>query len=247
MVLDVDLSQIEWRIKAFLAQEPTMLQEIRNSVDQHAATCTSPDMMALPLTKDNRQNAKIFNFRAIYCRPETAPYAYYMDPDMPNFSQKRWETIIEGFFKKYNGLLTYHKECVSEVRKTGQLVGPTGRIWKFQKVEKRGGYKDYSEPQIYNYPTSGTAADIIKLAIVVANKRRLQEGLIKSLPMIAVHDSYVWDTPEEECESLAKIVIETFREIPFLCKKHFGFEISCPITGEASFGKSWGEQMVIEL
>jgi len=64
MILDADLAQIEWRIAADLSEDPTMIADLLAGVDQHAATCTSPDMMALPLTKANRQDAKIFNFRA---------------------------------------------------------------------------------------------------------------------------------------------------------------------------------------
>ena len=240
MILDVDLSQIEWRICAVLSQDPIMLEEIRSGIDQHAATCTSPDMMNLPLTKDNRTDAKIFNFRAIYCNPSSASYAYFMDPKMPDFPQKRWEAILEGFFKKYSGMGAWHNEIIKQVRKTGELRGPTGRIWKFDKQQQKGGWYDYSVAQIRNYPVQGTAGDLIKLAMVYIEKRRRQARLLKSKLMIGVHDCLVWDTPEEEAYELAEIAIRTFREIPELVKRHFNFDINCPITGEAELGPSWG-------
>lgn len=224
-----------------------MLEEIRSGVDQHAATCTSPDMMDLPLTKENRSDAKIFNFRAIYCDPRTAPYAYYMDTKMPSFSKKRWEEIVTGFFTKYNGLGDWHGDIINTVRKTGELRGPTGRLWKFNKQLKKGGYYDYSVAQIRNYPVQGTAGDLIKLALVYINKRRLKQGLVKSKLCMSVHDSIIWDSPEEEVEQLARINIETFREIPELAKKHFGFDINVPITGEAEAGPSWGNMRGIVL
>lgn len=240
MILDVDLSQIEWRAAAFLSQDPVMCGEIRAGQDQHAFTCT--ELMELPLTKENRTDAKIFNFRFIYADLDTAAYAYYMDVNMPNFSQKKWDNIIQGAADKYSGLAKWHEEIVNEVRKSGMLIGPTGRRWYFKKEMKRGGYKDYSKPKIYNYPVQGTSGDLIKLAMVVANKRRLKAGLTESKQIITVHDSYIWDSPENEVEKLARIILEVFQELPDLCKKHFGFYINVPITGEATWGLNWGDQ-----
>lgn len=240
MILDVDLSQIEWRVCAYLSQDPVMCEEIRQGQDQHAYTCT--ELMELPLTKENRTDAKIFNFRFIYANIDTAAYAYYMDTKMPNFSQRKWDSIIEAAAEKYNGLVKWHDEIVQTVRKTGQLTGPTGRIWKFKKEPRKGGYLDYSVAKIYNYPVQGTSGDIIKLAMVVANKRRLAAGLTKSKQVITVHDSYIWDSPEDEVEQLARIILETFQDIPNLCQKYFGFYINVPIDGEATWGPSWGQQ-----
>ncbi len=229
----------------YLSQDPMMLHEIREGIDQHAATCTG--MMEMELTKDNRTDAKLFNFRAIYANPETSWYGYFMDNKMPNFSKDKWKDIVKGFFEKYAGLATWHQQIIDEVRKTGMYKGPTGRIWKFNKYPQKGGYLDYDVGQIRNYMVQGTSGDIIKLAMVVANKKRLATGLIESKQVITVHDSYIWDTPEHEAKELAKIIIEVFREIPELCQKYFGFRINCPITGEADLGLSWGDMKGLNI
>jgi DNA polymerase-1 len=223
-----------------------MLQEIRDGADPHADTCIN--LMELPLTKENRTTAKGFNFRMIYAVPKSAAYAFYMDPSQPNFSQKKWDKIVTDFFTKYKGLDDWHKANYDLVCKQGFYTGPTGRIWKFHKEKMKGGYEAYSVAKTRNYQIQGTAGDIIKIAMVVANKRRLKAGLLKSLPLIPVHDSYVWDSPEDEVEPLAKIIIDTFREIPELTYKYFGFRINCPINGEAEVGKvSWGDMIKLEV
>lgn len=238
MILDCDLSQIEWRMAAFLSQDPIMCQEVRDGVDQHAATCTN--LMELELTKANRQDAKIFNFRAIYCNPKSGAYAYYMDPKMPSFSQKKWDGIVESFFEKYAGLQRWHDAIEKEVRKTGQLTGPTGQQWVFKKEKKKQGYYDYSKEKIYNYPVQGTSGALIKLALVTIRNRA--KHLKNKKFIMTVHDSLIWDVHESEVEELGKLNLEVFQELPDLCKKHFGFHINLPIIGEATYGPTWGEQ-----
>lgn len=242
MILDVDLSQIEWRVCADLTQDPVMIAEIKSGQDQHAYTCEH--LMELPVTKENRGNAKIFNFRAIYADPNTAAYAYYMDTKMPNFSQKKWNNVVEGFFDKYSGMVKAHEQWIKEVRKTGQLTGPTGRIWKFRKEQKRG-YWDYSVTKPRNYPVQGSSGDLIKLALIKIRARI--SHVPNALLTMTVHDSIILDIEEQHIEEVARICINTFRELPQLAKKYFNWDISVPIDGEAEYGPSWGDmrQLII--
>lgn len=235
-IVDVDLSQIEWRVAAFLSQDKVMMDEIRNGVDQHAAACT--DIMELPLTSENRTDAKIFNFRAIYCDENTGWYGFYMDNKMPDFSKDKWKDIVNNFFTKYNGLLRWHNRIVNEVRNNGQLRGPTGRIWRFKKYKQKGGYYDYSKAQIYNYPVQGTAGDIIKLVSVITMKR-LQYLDLKKIIMI-VHDSMIFDVSPKLIDDVIEICLQTMEETPQLLKKYFDIDFNVPITGEAKVGASWG-------
>jgi len=212
-----------------------MLSEIRNGVDQHSATCVN--LMELPLTKENRFDAKIYNFRAIYCNQQTAWYGYFMDNKMPAFSQKKWKGIVEGFFEKYAGLTAWHKELVNTVYKCGELIGPTGRRWNFKKYPKKDGSFDYSVGEIYNYPVQGMSGDIIKLATVVARNRlrHINPDLI-----MLVHDSQIWDVPDSISEEVYTVCLQVFNDIPQLLKKYFNINFNVPICGEAAIGKSWG-------
>jgi DNA polymerase I-like protein with 3'-5' exonuclease and polymerase domains len=244
MILDVDLSQIEWRVCADMTKDPVMIAEIMAGQDQHAFTCTAADMMNLPLTKDNRTDAKIFNFRAIFTNPETAAYAYYMDAKMPPFTQKRWNHITEGFYDKYKGMVATHNLWIDEVRKTGQLVGPTGRIWKFVKEQKKG-YYDYSVTKPRNYPVQGSSGDLIKLALIKI-KQRISH-IPRALLTMTVHDSIILDVEEKHIEETATICIHTFRKIPEFAKQYFDWDICVPIDGEAEFGPTWGDMREIVI
>jgi DNA polymerase-1 len=242
MILDVDLSQIEWRVVADITGDPVMIQEIKEGQDQHAHSCEH--LMELPVTKDNRTDAKIFNFRAIYADPDSAPYAYYMDNKMPNFTKKKWDGICEGFFSHYAGMSQAHIEWIEYVRKHGTFTGPTGRIWQFVKENKRGIY-DYSVTKIRNYPVQGTSGDVIKMALIKLNQaiKHIPECLLT----MTVHDSIIMDMPEKYIEPVAKDAIEIFQSIPDLMKKYFDWEMKVPITGEADAGLSWGTTVQLEI
>lgn len=242
MLLECDFSQVEWRICAALTQDPIMVRELWDGVDVHAEHCVK--LMERELTKENRQDAKILNFRIIFADEKSAPYAFYMDQKMPDFSQKKWEAICEGFYSKYQVFSSVHKDWCKQVNKCGYIIGPTGRRWEFDKHLKKGGYHAYNKAQIYNYPVQGTSGDIIKLAMVYVRKR------IKHLPVYlinTVHDSLILDGDgEEHCIEAGRICLETFREIPDLVKKHFNWDMGVPITGEISIGNSWGNTKEIK-
>lgn len=243
MIVDADLAQIEWRICADLCNVQRMIDDLWKGQDQHAFACT--EMMELPLTKDNRGDAKIFNFRAIYAEEDVAAYAYYMDTKMPSFSKKKWDFIVERFFSAYPELVRTHAEWVSTVRKTGQLIGPTGRIWKFDKQKKRG-YMDYSKSQIYNYPVQGSSGDIIKMCIIKI-RQDMERYKLKARMCNTVHDSIIFDSPEDEVKNLGEICVTHFRNVPKYLKDSFGWELKVPIDGEVEFGPSWGEMVQLEI
>ena len=235
LILDVDLAQIEWRVEADLTQDPVMMQEIACGRDQHAYTCVHH--MERELTKQNRTEAKIFNFRAIYIDPKVAPFAYFMDTTMPSFSKKKWQAVVDGFFDHYNVMASAHLAWIDEVNLNGQIVGKTGRIWKFHKEEKK--YWAYNGNKIRNYPVQGSAGDLLKLAMVYIRRRVTQ--VYPAVKMcIAVHDSVIFDLPKELALPVAKICIEVFELLPQLAEEHFNWKISVPITGDAKAGPSWG-------
>lgn len=243
MIVDADLKAIEWRIEADLCNVSKMIDDLWRGVDAHNYACT--ELMELPLEGENRNNAKIFNFRAIYAEQSVAAYAYYMDPKMPMFSKKKWDAIVERFFQAYPEIVSTHTEWVNEVRQNGQLIGPTGRIWKFDKVQKRG-YMDYSASQIYNYPVQGSSGDIIKMCIIKI-AQDLRKYNMKSLMCNTVHDSIIFDAPEKEVQNLGEICVTHFRKVPEYLLKYFNWELKVPIDGEVQYGPSWGEMKELKL
>lgn len=225
---------MEWRTAAFLSQDPIMMQEIHDGIDQHTETCIS--LMELPFSEENRVSAKAFNFRMIYADEDKSWYGFFMDSNMPSFSRNKWKDLVIGFYNKYNGLREQHFKDVQEVSKKGFLRGPTGRLWYFHKESKKGGYLDYSTNKIYNYPIQGTAGDIIKVATIEIRKRLPKEILI----IMFVHDSIVFDTPPEYLDLIAEVCLQVFSDIPKYMKKYFNINWNVPIKGAVEFGNSWG-------
>ena len=240
MILDCDLSGLEWRVAAFLSQDKIMMQEIIDGCDAH-----SDNAEQILKDRSRRQDAKVVSFRSIY---GGSPYAFFMDPNMPNFSLDEWTEIMGRFWEKYKGLHSQHRTWIRTVYAQGYIKNPTGRILTFHKVRKSDGSIGYSNTQAVNYPVQSLAtADIVPLAIVVANKRLRKAGIPFDF-INAVHDSLVYDCPtEKSTEDTAKVVLGVFRDLPKLIKAYFGFDFNVPLDGEAKAGDTWGTMSRLDL
>lgn len=211
-----------------------MMQEIIDGVDAHAMNCT--ELMELPLTPENRTDAKIFSFRMIY---GGTPYAFYMDSKMPNFSKSKWEKIVENFYKKYKGLHKWQKENYREVQRSGQIINPTGRVLKFNKHKSRDGLQ-YKWAEICNYPVQSLAtADIIPLWMVLLNKKLQVHPDIKFI--MQVHDEVVFDCPEKDVDLVASSCYNIGMRLPEYIESYFGFEFNVPLIAEVKVGSAWGK------
>jgi len=240
-IVNGDLSQIEWRVPAFLSQDPVMMHEINNDIDQHAASCV--ELMELPfknkhdrVSKRNRDNAKIFNFRMIYRGTE---YGFYSDPKMPKFKLKRWGKIIRGFYAKYSGLDNWQRGTIKTViDNRGCLLSPTGRLYTFPIGS--GGV--FNNREIVNYPVQGMAGgDILPLAAIYIDTYMQKYGL-KSLMILTVHDSIVFDAHEHEIKTLTHIILHVFNNLPNYIKDYFGLDWNVKLTGEVEKGISYGQR-----
>jgi DNA polymerase-1 len=218
-----DLSQIEWRAAAYLSQDPVMIFEVNNGVDQHIAACT--DIMELPFinkkdkeSKQNRTHAKVLNFRMIY---GGSAYGYYMDQNMPNFSQKKWRDIVAAFFKKYEGLKRWHQAAVKWVTEGNKVKLPTGRWFSLNKIIDRRGELVWNERQIKNYPVQGiSGGDILPLFAVILRRGMLKAGL-KSKLILTVHDSIVFDYVKAELRTLMKLCFKIIEQLPKYMTNYF--------------------------
>ncbi|MHA2066891.1 MAG: DNA polymerase [Candidatus Thorarchaeota archaeon] len=231
--VECDASQLEWKAAAFLSQDPVMCQEIRDGIDNHAAT--GHDHFG---GTGIRTDWKVFNFRMIY---GGTPYSFYMDYKMPSFSQKKWQHIWESFYEKYAGLREWQLERVDEVYSNGgYLRGITGRIFKFNLYDRRG-VQEYKPTEIVNYPVQSFAtADIIPVGML-SLRHRLRHLGRGGLMCLQVHDSIVVDTKEEHVEQVAAICKNTMDDLPMLIKKYFGIHFNLPLGGDVKYGRNLGE------
>jgi len=238
LILVIDLSQLEWRVAAWLSQDPVAMREIRDGVDIHLDN-------AIQFFGDAkyRQDAKIMTFRLLY---GGSAYAFYMDPKMPDFSLKRWNEIVEEYNRKYHVLYQWQQMNITRVsRDRGFLYSPLGRMYKIPKVphKKHAGVFVYSETCIKNYPVQGTATgDIVPLAMHVMWKRMQMSPseYVSTNWMGQVHDSIIFDTMPHEVERVAKLGIETFEDLPEIINDYFGVNFNLPLTGEAEWGPYYG-------
>lgn len=241
-IMQVDLSQVEWRNAAWLSQDPVMIDEINNGVDQHIATVK--ELMELEFiskkdkkSKENRDNAKVFNFRMIYGGSE---WGFFLDINMPNFPIKKWRKIIRGFFDKYSKLEKFHKECIRFVFRNGYLKLPTGRWFKFNKQHLKDGSYGYKINQIKNYPVQGmSGGDILPLMAVVIRRGMRKLGL-KSLLILTVHDSIVFDVVEEERDRLAKLCYDVGNNLGKYVANYYKLDWNVDLEVEVEYGPNYG-------
>jgi DNA polymerase-1 len=228
-----DAKSLEWNVGAFLSQCPVMMKEILDGIDPHAATGRDIFNGA-----GIRTDWKIYNFRYLY---GGSPYAFFMDPKMPAFSQRKWEQIHRRTKEKYFGHSAWVTKNVQAVyRNSGVLTNPTGRLFKFDTIEGRAG-KEYRLPQIANYPVQSLAtADIIPLAMYHIH-RRLRHLRPNAFMCNEVHDSIMYDTRKEHINEIADTMLGVFESLPKLIEDWFGFSFNVPMSGEIKFGTNWGE------
>ena len=244
-ILDADLAQIEWRTAAQLSQDPVMIQEIRDGMDMHSFA--RDEWMKLKPTKENRNHAKIFNFRAIY---RGHPYGFYMDTKMPNFSLKKWTQIYDQFYEKYNVLHDTQDGWIQEVYKNkGWMHSATGRILRFEKKLKPGQGMVYSDSAICNYPVSSVGTvDIIDLAMLIIEGEVIKRGWSDRCKLVMqVHDSIIYDLVHELVKPMAILCKETFIALPQHIKRVYGLDWNVPLDGDISVGPIWKDVKEIKF
>jgi DNA polymerase I-like protein with 3'-5' exonuclease and polymerase domains len=241
-IMQVDLSQIEWRDAAWLSQDAVMLEEINSGVDQHVATVIN--LMELeflgkddPQSKKNRDHAKVFNFRMIFGGSE---WGFYLDVNMPNFTIKKWRRIIHSFFIKYSGLEAFHNKCVKLVFRNGYLKLPTGRWFKFNKKHLKDGSYGYKINQIKNFPIQGmSGGDILPLMAVIIRRGMRKMGLVSKL-VLTVHDSVVFDYVDGERDRLARLCYNIGNNLGAYIKNYYGIDWNVNLECEVEVGPNYG-------
>lgn len=228
MIVNCDAKALEWVVGSYLSQDKVAYQEIIDQVDQHTL---NQKAFNLP----TRLIAKTFVFRLMY---GGSAYSYANDPDFTSVStsEKFWQQVIDRFYAKYQGLATWHTKIVQEVTLNGQLVMPTGRIYKYQRDK----YGKWPETTIKNYPVQGLGADIMSIARVSFNKRFGAAG-IKGIQVNTVHDSIVVDCEDSEVERVATIFHSVFNDLPTNFEKLFKVKFNLPLRCEVSVGKNMKE------
>lgn len=233
VLLSVDYSQVELRIIAHIAEDQTMLQAFRNGQDIHATTAAAVNGIPLEqVTKDMRRHAKAINFGLIY---GMSAFGLTRTTDLTLAESERF---VKAYFAQFPGIKRYLEQTKRLAAEQGYITTLLGRRRYFPAL--RGmlsqQLRSREEREAINAPIQGTAADIMKIAMLKIPSALKDAGL-KGQMLLQVHDEIVLECPEAELHQTAQVVQQTMEN---------AYQLSIPLTTEARFGKRWGEMKVLE-
>jgi DNA polymerase-1 len=232
VLLSVDYSQIELRIVAHMAQDEGMLAAFRADEDIHSTTAgaiygVSPEAV----TKEMRRHAKAINFGLIY---GMSAFGLTRSTDL---TLAEAETFVKTYFEKFPGIKKYLDGIKKQAAQQGYVETLLGRRRYFPALQGKQNVqmKNREEREAINAPIQGTAADIMKIAMLNIPDA-LKKAKLTGKMLLQVHDELVLECPKDELEKTAKVVQETMAN---------AFPLSIPLSTEARYGKNWGEMKVI--
>lgn len=226
-LLAADYSQIELRIIAALSEESTMIEAFKNGEDIHASTASKVFNVPLQeVTREQRSNAKTVNFGIIY---GVSAFGLSNQTDLSRAEAKE---LIETYYKTYPKLRNYISEQIEFARENGYVQTVLGRRRYLKDINGSNAIvRGAAERNAVNAPIQGSAADIIKIAMIHIHKK-LEEGNYKSKMLLQVHDELVFDIYKPELEEL-KTMIKTEMEN--------AYKLSVPLDVELGVGNNWLE------
>lgn len=232
VLLSVDYSQIELRIVAHMAQDEAMLAAFRAGEDIHATTAAAIyDIELDKVTKDMRRHAKAINFGLIY---GMSAFGLTRTTEL---TLAEAEDFVKAYFRKFPGIKNYLDGIRRQAAEIGYVETLLGRRRYFPALQTKTNVqmKNREEREAINAPIQGTAADIMKIAMIRIPSALQSAGLTGKM-LLQVHDELVLECPEKEMEKTAQVVQGTMSN---------AYPMSIPLETEARAGVNWGEMKVI--
>ena len=224
-LLAADYSQIELRIIAAMSEDAEMIAAFTHGEDIHAATAAK--IFEVPLqevTREQRSNAKTVNFGIIY-----GVSAFGLS-QQNNLSRKEAKETIESYFATYPGIKTYMDAQVDYAREHGYVETIMGRRRYLKDINSRNAVvRGHSERNAINAPIQGSAADVIKIAMIHIHQAMKKEKM-QSKMVLQVHDELVFDTVDSERDELTQMVVE---------KMEKAVSLSVPLLVDTGQGDNW--------
>src|SRR5438105_83572 len=227
LLLSADYNQIEPRILAHLSQDPVLIGAFARGDDIH--TLTAVEIFNLPtaqITKDMRRVAKTVNFGIIY---GISPYGL---SSQLGISQQESKKHIEAYFTKFQGVKAFLDRTIAEAKEKGYVTTLLGR--RRPIVELQSGdptQRGMGERMAMNTPIQGTAADVIKLAMLAVRGRLHAEGAVAKM-ILQVHDELIFEVAEGEIETVRKLVVAEMEQVVTL---------AVPLRVDVGVGRNWRE------
>jgi len=225
LLLAADYSQIELRLLAHFSKDPLLVEAFRRGDDIH--TLTASQVFGVPplmVTPDHRRQAKVVNFGIVY-----GLSAFGLSQNL-GIEPSEAKKFIEAYFEKYRGVRTFIDRTLEETRGDGRVKTLFGRVRPIPDINSKNfNLRGFAERTAVNTPLQGTAADLIKIAMIRIDAAILERGL-KSRMTLQVHDELVFEVPEAEMDGMRSLVREQMESAHLL---------SVPLMVEIGVGKNW--------
>jgi DNA polymerase-1 len=225
LLMSADYSQIELRLMAHFSQDPLLLNAYRTDIDIH--TLTASEVFGIPiaeLDKETRARAKAVNFGIVY---GISPFGLAAQLGI---DQKTAKTYIDTYYDRYAGIKRFIDETLEQVRVTQSVSTFFGRIRPIPDIQSRNpNMRGFAERTAINTPLQGTAADLIKLAMIALDKA-ITDRKLKSKMTLQVHDELLFDVVPEEADELQALVKHEMENVA---------QFSIPIVAEVGLGQNW--------
>ena len=226
-LLSADYSQIELRILAHMSGDETLIDAFRSGQDVHARTAS--EVFGVPLeevTGEQRRRAKAVNFGIVY---GLSDFGLSRDLGIP---RKEAAGYIERYFERYHGVREFLDKTVADARANGYVTTLYGRRRDLPALNSRNFMqRSFAERMAMNTPIQGTAADLIKIAMIRADEALRAAG-VKSRILLQVHDELVLETTAAEAEMLSEILRAAMSRAA---------ELAVPLAVDVQMGKNWAE------
>jgi len=225
VLLAADYSQIELRLLAHYSKDPLLVEAFRRGEDIH--TLTASQVFGVPplmVTPDHRRQAKVVNFGIVY---GLSPFGLSQNLGIETSEAKKF---IDAYFEKYRGVREFIDRTLDETRREGRVQTLFGRIRPIPDINSKNyNLRGFAERTAVNTPLQGTAADLIKLAMIKIDTA-IRERELKSRMTLQVHDELVFEVREEELDIMRSLVREEMENV---------HELAVPLLVEIGTGKNW--------
>lgn len=224
-IVSADYSQIELRLMAHLSSDPHLIDAFNRGMDVHTATAAKVFKVSEEeVTKEQRSRAKVANFGIIY-----GISAFGLSQRL-GMSRTDSKALIEEYFRSYPQVKEYMNNMIAMAREKGYVETIYGRKRFLPDINSRNAVvRSFSERNAINAPLQGSAADIIKVAMINVHRRMEEEGL-RSRMVLQVHDELVFDVVADEVEKVSEIVVEVMENV---------IKLSIPLIAECGRGENW--------
>jgi len=225
LLVAADYSQIELRLLAHYSQDPLLVEAFRRGDDVH--TLTASQVFGIPplmVTADHRRQAKVVNFGIVY---GLSPFGLSQNLGIETSEAKKF---IDAYFEKYKGVRAFIDRTLEETRREGRVKTLFNRIRPIPDINSKNyNLRGFAERTAVNTPLQGTAADLIKLAMIRIDAAILEREL-KARMTLQVHDELVFEVPEAELDIMRSIIREQMENV---------HPLSVPLMVELGVGKNW--------